>query len=492
MTGEHPSLTTDGLITGLTGVSPEVLTANQGAATTRDRATELARSAVNAAHDPEYIQNLEDFKNRSHQEIYQHAQQMQPGTMHASGEAWKLIGSGMQFATMALSSKVRTAAANGWEGTATAAMLAALDGYVSEMEAIQDVANGVGWRIVSAALAAEAVKAAVPAPPSSATSSSPTVPGLENPAILIGSEQAASDGHQEAVWAMANHYVPNYQPAGQGVPVFGAPTEPGNGANVPGTPGNSIPAGVSPQGVGEQPSTNAPEQTHQEDQPDNEDDVASPGDDSSAGDTNGGDSGDTSSSPAGDGDDSTTTAGTDTGTPAATATPGSPSSPSGPYGSGGSGVPGGSGTPIGPGTPGAQPGAGAPVAGRSMPGSPVGPGAVGVGPVAGAGARSTPGMGGMPGMGGAAGRRQGDQDGEHKGVPEWMINQRNTAELLGPREPTTPAVFGIDAGPIQDGEWEVVRRDDTEGQGGPAAFSADQPTQDDWSAASGERGEQAR
>ncbi|MFE3546999.1 hypothetical protein ACFXK0_28890 [Nocardia sp. NPDC059177] len=95
-------------------------------------------------------------------------------------------------------------------------------------------------------------------------------------------------------------------------------------------------------------------------------------------------------------------------------------------------------------------------------------------------------------MGGAAGRRQGDQDGEHKGVPEWMINQRNTAELLGPREPTTPAVFGIDAGPVEDCDWEVVRRNDAEEPSGPTAFSTDQSTQDDWSVESRERGEQAR
>jgi hypothetical protein len=100
-------------------------------------------------------------------------------------------------------------------------------------------------------------------------------------------------------------------------------------------------------------------------------------------------------------------------------------------------------------------------------------------------------MGGMPGMGGA-GRRQGDQDSEHKGVPEWMVNQRNTEELLGPRTPATPAVFGIDAGPIREGEWETVRREETAESAGPVAFAADQPAQDDWSAGPGERGEQRR
>ncbi|GEM31481.1 hypothetical protein NN3_24880 [Nocardia neocaledoniensis NBRC 108232] len=490
MTGE--GLTTDGIITALTGQTPEALAANQGAATTRQRAGELAQSAANAAHDPEYIRNMEDFKSRPHQEIYDHAQQMQPGVIHASAEAWKLIGSGMQFATMALSSKVRKSAESGWQGASADAMLSALDRYVSEMTGMQDVANGVGWRLESAALAAEAVKASVPPPTSGTSSSSQLVPGLENPAVLIGSTQAASDGHQEAVWAMANHYIPNYQPAGQGVPTFGAPTEPGDGVNVPGTLGNSGPSSGSPQSGGEPSPAGTPEPTSPGGQQGSEsagntDDVSS--NDSSDGGTDG-----AQESSSGADDDSTTAAGADTGGVAGTPNSGSPGVGGGVPGSANPGSSSGSGAPLGSGagSPGGQAGAGVPVAGRAVAGSPAVPGASGGAAAGGPGARAASGMGGMPGMAGGAGRRQGDQDSEHKGVPEWMINQRNTDELLGPRKPTTPAVFGIDAGPVRDGEWETVRRDAPEESVGPAAFAADQSTQDGWSAAPGERGERPR
>ncbi|WP_165610179.1 hypothetical protein [Nocardia salmonicida] len=498
MTGE--GLTTDGIIAGLTGQTPEVLAANQGAATTRQRAGELAQSAANAAHDPEYIRNMEDFKNRPHQEIYDHAQQMQPGVIHASAETWKLIGSGMQFATIALSSKVRKSAASGWEGASADAMLTALDRYVAEMTGMQEIANGVGWRLESAALAAQAVKASVPAPPSGTSSSSPTIPGLENPAVLVGSEQAASDSHQEAVWAMTNHYVPNYQPAGQGVPTFGAPTEPGDSANMPATLGNSGPSSGSPQSAGDQSPVGAPEQADRADEPSGEnaggnaDEGSSSGD--ANGDANGGGTSGTEESASSTDDGSTTAAGADTGAVAGTPSAGSPNSAGGVPGSGNpgsSGVSGAPGSQSGSGVPGGPSGAGVPIAGRAVAGSPAVPGSVGVGggSAGGAGARATPGMSGMPG-GASAGRRQGDQDGEHKGVPEWMINQRNTDELLGPREPATPAVFGIDAGPTREGEWETVRRDEGAESSGPAAFAADRPAQDDWSATPRERGEQPR
>ncbi|MGW6697268.1 hypothetical protein [Nocardia sp. NPDC055049] len=494
MTGE--GLTTDGIIAGLTGQTPEVLAANQGAATTRQRAGELAQSAANAAHDPEYIRNMEDFKNRPHQEIYDHAQQMQPGVIHASAETWKLIGSGMQFATIALSSKVRKSAASGWEGASADAMLTALDRYVGEMTGMQEIANGVGWRLESAALAAQAVKASVPVPPSGTSSSSPTIPGLENPAVLVGSEQAASDSHQEAVWAMTNHYVPNYQPAGQGVPTFGAPTEPGDSANVPGSLGNSGPSSGSPQSAGDQSPVGAPEQADQADEPSGENAGVNAGEGSSNGDANGGGTDGTEESASSTDEGSTTAAGADTGAVAGTPSAGSPNSAGGVPGSGNPGSSGGSGAPgsqAGSRVPGGQSGAGVPIAGRAVAGSPAVPGAVGVsgGSAGGAGARATPGMGGMPG-GAGAGRRQGDQDGEHKGIPEWMINQRNTDELLGPREPATPAVFGIDAGPTREGEWETVRRDEVVESSGPAAFATDRPAQDDWSATPRERGEQPR
>ncbi|MFC6010208.1 PPE domain-containing protein [Nocardia lasii] len=473
------------IIVSMTGQTPEVLAANQGAATTRKRAGELAQSATNADHDPAYIRDMEDFKGRPHQEIYDHAQQMQPGQMESTGESWRLIGTGMQFATMTLSGKVNKSAASGWAGQSADAMLAALGRYVGEMEAMADVANGVGYRISSAALAAEAVKASVPAPPAGTGPSVMFAPGLENPAVVIGSEQAANDLHQEAVWAMTNHYVPNYQPAGDGVPAFRAPTEAGEGATVPGAPGNSAPSTGSPQNTTGQPSSGTPEATSPAGQPTGENAVTDTGNSSPDGSTDDdNDDATETQEQAGAAGDDTTAAGADPGV-----TPGSPGTTSpnpvgGVPGSGQPGSPGGAGGQPGSGIPGGA--AGVPVAGRPVAGSPAVPGGAGLagGSGGGSGGRA---MTGMPGMAGAPGRRSGDQDNEHKGIPEWMINQRNTDELLGPREPTTPAVFGIDTGPIREGEWETVRRDTPEESAGPAAFATDQPAQGDWSSERDER-----
>ncbi|KAF0846011.1 PPE domain-containing protein [Nocardia caishijiensis] len=457
MTGDNPVLSGPAIVTGITGSTPEIVRAGQGAATTRQWASDLAQSAADGAHDPAYIQTMENFQGISHQEIYDHAQQMQPGTMHAAAEAWKLIGTGMQFATMNLGLKVRKSAAGGWAGASADAMLAALDRFVGEMTGMQDIANGVGWRIESAALAAEAVKAAVPPPPSGDKPAAPLIPGLENPAVLTNSAQSASDSHLEAVWAMTNHYVPNYDPAGQGVPTFGAPTEPGEGASIQGAPGNSVLSGDAAGdqssgtrlGVGDQPGADAGNQLvsdglESEEANDDPSSDGASGNEAGSAEDNGGSADDPSD------DSSTTAASTDPG--AVGSSSGSPNSVGGAPGSGQSGSPGGAGAS------GGQAGAGVPGAGRALPGTPVaGPvAAVAGGPTGGAGGRAYPGMAGMPGAG--AGRRQDDDE---RKTPDWLVDQRNTEELIGPREPTVPAVFGIDDGPVREGDWETLRRDES-------------------------------
>ncbi|MEU4600828.1 PPE domain-containing protein [Nocardia sp. NPDC023988] len=469
MTGENPALSGPAIVTGITGLAPEVLQASELAGTTRKWATGLAQSAANGAHDPAYIRNMENFQGISHQEIFDHAEQMQPGSMHAAAEAWKLIGTGMQFATMNLGLKVRKSVASGWEGASADAMLAALDRFVGEMTAMQDIVNGVGWRIESAALAAEAVKAAVPPPPSGDKPAAPFILGLENPAVLTSSAQSASDSHLEAVWAMTNHYVPNYDPAGQGVPTFGAPTEPGDGASIPGAPGNSNPTSGSPISTEDQ-SPGSGDQAGAGDEAAAGDQAPGVGDESDSGEYSAdeaGSSGDDDGSSGDQGSPSSTDEGSTTAASTApgatTTTPGSPNSAGG--------GPGSSHSPGGSGSPGGQPGAAVPGSGRALPGSPIaavvgaGPGGSGSG---GAGGRGYPGMAGMPGMG--AGRRQDDDE---RKTPEWLVNQRNADELLGPREPTVPAVFGIDSGPAREGEWETLRHNEND-------EAASSPSQGDW------------
>ncbi|MGY0501846.1 hypothetical protein ACWZHB_25455 [Nocardia sp. FBN12] len=386
--------------------------------------------------DPAYIQSgsWEVFEGLSHEDIYNAVQQMQPGVMQQFGDKWVAMFTEISGAVTGLMLQTGRASSS-LDGAFASAGEAAGRRFITEATDVYTVLSAVGHRVKAAAYGAEAVKVAVPAPVSSTegTNTGTSVPtSLTELAVPDGAAAIAREKESrrlEAIAAMNLTYKPTYGPAGENVPTFVAPTQPGDdtgtgggGSDNGGTTGgggNNTDAGTSGDTAEEttQPGTTT------------EDETTSAGtdtEDSSTDDSQGQDGTDPAS---------TTPAST---TPASTAPGTNPSGGSPGSGSPGSGSPG-SGSPGGGSNPGGNtPGAAAPVAGRPLAGAGQSLTAGGVSGAASAGRGMSPGMMGAPGA-----RGGGKDDEQEHQAPDYLRGVQ--PELLGAEQPTVPEAIGADA-----------------------------------------------
>ncbi|PSR62800.1 MULTISPECIES: WXG100 family type VII secretion target [Nocardia] len=421
----------DAVNSGDPTLDPKLVPKSNAAQFYRRSAADAAAASGNVDHDPDYIPAavMEPFRSLSHQAILAGVEQMKPGVMHQFAQGWKKIADATLFNNLALNAKVHKSVAAGWEGRAADALTAATRRFTDEMSEMHNVAQSVMSRIEAAAYGADVVKAQVP--PLPPPKPIPTVAGAESPKDAVGAVVAGSSEEQAAQWAMVNHYVPTYQPAGQQVPMFVPPKGPdeGGGVNPPGVSGRP-PGGDTGGNDGHQ----------------------SPGGDSRSGTGDG--SGGTDQQP---GSDATAAASNGPSAAAGGAQNPSPTTPAGvdstattPAGLGGAGGPGASGGlgghsgfggvgSRGGGGPSASGGPGRSVPGAPGTGSPLGqPGGLGR-PAAAAG------LPGMPGMGMPGAKGKGEEDKERKGNPDLLVHERNKFDLIGEPTPAVPPVFGADA-----------------------------------------------
>ncbi|WP_328657575.1 hypothetical protein [Nocardia salmonicida] len=390
--------------------------------------------------DPAYIQSgsWEVFEGHSHEDIYNAVQQMQPGVMQQFGDKWVAMFTEISGAVTGLMLQTGRASSS-LDGAFASAGEAAGRRFITEATDVYTVLSAVGHRVKAAAYGAEAVKVAVPAPVSSTegTNVGTSVPAsLTELAVPDGAAAIAREKENrrlEAIAAMNQTYKPTYGPAGENVPTFVAPTQPGtvgangqgaggggsnNGGTTSGDGGNSTDAGTS-EDPGTTEETTQPGTTTDDETTTAGTDTEDSGTDDSQGED--------STNPA-----STTPASTTPGTNPSGGSPGSGSPGSGSPGSGspGSGSPGGSN--LGGSTP------GAPVAGRPTAG------AVQSLTAAGASGAASAGRGMSPGMMGAPGARGGGKDDEQEHqAPDYLRGVQ--PELLGEERPTVPEAIGADA-----------------------------------------------
>ncbi|MEV0682992.1 hypothetical protein AB0I35_03900 [Nocardia sp. NPDC050378] len=390
--------------------------------------------------DPKYIADFEVFEGLSHQDIYDAVQKMQPGVMQQFGDKWVEMFTEISGAVTGL--MIQTArATSSLDGAFAAAGEAAGRRFITEVTDVYTVLSVVGHRVKAAAYGAEAVKIAVPEPVSS--SDSPVDVGTSMPVnvteLVLPDTGAAvarekEDRRLQAIAAMNSTYKPTYGPAGESVPAFVAPSQPGDGTGDPGSGGGgsnnggASGGGTGPGDAGDTATTEDPNQPG-----------ATTDDETSSAGTDDDDSSGTDDS---QGQNSTTNpASTDPSstTPSAT-TPGA--------GSPGTGSPGGSspggGSPGGGSPGGSTPGSGTPTPGGALAGR--GPVVAGQNPGAGgpSGSAGSSGRGMSPGMMGAPGARGGgkDDEDEHK-APDYLRGVQ--PELLGDEQHVVPQAIGADA-----------------------------------------------
>ncbi|MFJ2833956.1 MULTISPECIES: hypothetical protein [Nocardia] len=389
--------------------------------------------------DPKYIPEFEPFDGMSHEDIYNAVQQMQPGVMQQFGDQWVAMFTEISGAVTGL--MIQTArASSSLHGEFASAGEAAGRKFITEATDVYTVLSAVGHRVKAAAYGAEAVKVAVPAPVNATegsnvgTSVPATLAELSVPGSAAATEREKDDRRQQAIAAMKMTYMPTYGPAGENVPTFVAPTQPGTGGGTddPGTGGGGSNNGGTTGGGG----TTTDDGTTTGENPGTTEETTQPGtttDDDTT--TAGTDTDDSGGSDDSQGDDSSSTNPAST-TPAsttpATTTPGT--SPGG-GGSPGSGSPGGSSPGGATLTPGGS------VAGRAPAG--VGQNLAAAGLSGAAGAASA-GRGMSPGMMGAPGARGGGKDDEQEhSAPDYL--RRVQPELFGDDVPAVPGAIGADA-----------------------------------------------
>ncbi|MGV9611360.1 hypothetical protein [Nocardia xishanensis] len=406
----------------------------------RARRDDTELTDLGAGSDPDYVVNEEHFEGMTLEAMY--------AAVHGAAGQGGLDAAGLQtmratwfdcFSELANLSTFNTMGLNRifgnglWQGASATAAQNASQQYSAVANQIGRVFETMSQRLDSLAWAAEAVKIAVPAPPSSVVvvpdPDNPlesVLPGLINPEHADQLDNAREQARQAAIRALNSIYKETFPPAGSGVPTYatvpqiGANGDPGliNGGNPHGTDPTGAEQGPGGSGNPAGPDTTGPQ--------DSAPDPSTP----------------TATQPAGATPSDTTPAGVrppdglgngpgTTTTPAGVGNgPGAPGSP-GPTGPGRA--------EFNPGTPGANPRTGG-GPGSSLPGTPGAGTPAGGGNASGVSSAMRPGMGSAGPMAPGAGarRKDGEGEGEHyapdylRGVAsDWTEGLDTPVEVIG-------------------------------------------------------------
>lgn len=390
---------------------------------------------------PPHITGTDGYDHMSLADMQAAVSAMKPSVVQSASEAWKKIGSDLSTSVVAFNNAFGASvnAENGWVGQAASAAVAAVNNYAKQSSTLPIAATAVSLKLAEMRTGLEQTQALMPGLTQRPTLTNKTLP-VDGEMKL--DQYTNDEALEEARRVLRTVYSQVAVQSDNGVPFM--PTAPkivadgGGDQRVPGdgstggksdTGNTGTTAGTNQQAEPESPGSGSPSGT--EDQG-----TANPG--TTTGDT-------TPSST-----DSTTAASTtsptttSSGAPSTTtpSTPGTTSTT--PIGTTpGAGRNGGTGAPGSGrgGTTGSAPSPGRGTAGSPVAGSPAAAAAAGRSGAAGTGRG---GMSGMPGMG-APGAGKGQNDDEHKGVPDYLITQENGEILTGLGEiRTVPPVIGGD------------------------------------------------
>lgn len=349
-----------------------------------------------------------------------------------AGEAWSIAGrysdlsANWEAGVEVFGASIGKSIAGAWEGEAADAARDAIARYTRSAQELTTPLTDLGTRVWDAAQAIVDTKSRLPEP----VEEKPWWHKDSWPWVGTHRDGVIEDRQEEAQAVMNDHYVRPFLGLDGLIPVFPEPIDPTQPLDITGPPVlGSTTAGAPDGTVVSGPG--GPEATASGDPQPPE---ATPGE------TTTGDPGRTGPTAAPD-TDPTAPSGLDPTVPASAAPSTVPSSVSAP----GSPNPGISGTPGVPGTPVSD----TPTPGRGVPGT---PGTVGATPLA-TGSSTARGPSGAGPMGApTTGTRGGQRDEEsRRGLPDYLINQDNTTELLGETPKTVPGgVIGNNPGDDTD------------------------------------------
>lgn len=341
----------------------------------------------------------------------------QVATDPANGAATKYRESGTKWTTALeqFRQRMQVSIASAWEGDSATASVNAIRQYTSDADELTPAFTTMSDQVTAAAAAAVKTKSALPGE---------VDPGFLdsmpwNKAVVRGQREDAEDDARDV---MGNQYVLPFAGTDSAIPVLPRPANPTQTTEDPG--GSTVTDNTNGDGnqLGTNGGTQQAQATDTEDAAEQSPTESSPTEDQS------------SATPTStEEDDSTDAAGTtDPGTespstsPAATspATTNQPTGLGSGTGGGGSGISGGTGGSPGTGSP------AAPKSGTALPGGLATSAPAAAGAAANAASAGSRGMAGMPGMMGAGAGRGKDDESEHK-IPDYLITEANTSELIG-------------------------------------------------------------
>ncbi|MEV6359916.1 hypothetical protein [Nocardia asteroides] len=355
---------------------------------------------------------------------------MKPGTVSSASEVWSAISTDLSttLQTFNKAFEAVTTGPDGWGGEAATAAVTAVGNYVQQSGALPAAALAVSLKLAEMKTGLEQTQALMPGLTERPTLTGKTLPADGEMKLGDYTETEATD---EARRILRTVYGQVAVQSDSGVPFM--PTAPkvvgdGGDPQIPGGGGSS----QRPSGGGTDETTGTDEQTT----PETAAGEQSPQDTGGGNDATTSDDGSTSeesTDPSSTDDTAAATTTSPTTANPATTQPGTPTgtNPSNP------GT-----TPFGAGPGGSSPGgstsggrggttAGTPTPGRAAPSTPgvANPAAAAARSVGGATGRA--GMSGMPGMGMPGAGRGGQNDDEHRGVPDYLITQENGEILTG-------------------------------------------------------------
>ncbi|PXX68900.1 hypothetical protein DFR70_102586 [Nocardia tenerifensis] len=171
-------------------------------------------------NDPPYAPTVEVFDNMTHPEIHERVQLLKPAVLTGGQQAWGDAAAGLADAVAQAHIEIRAAIADGWRGSAAQRAAEAVQGFELAGQDLADVLAVVSQRLGQAGDAAEALRAAVPAPSAKAPDLGAALLDPTQATSNIADQKSAEHTRQDVVRAMNDIYAGVFIPTGTDVPAF--------------------------------------------------------------------------------------------------------------------------------------------------------------------------------------------------------------------------------------------------------------------------------
>jgi len=179
-----------------------------------------AERGTHTRTDPTYAPNPEVFDGLDHDEIFRNVQALDPSLLTAGAQSWQATATGLTDSVSQAHTEIRGAIADGWRGAASSTAAAAVAAFELHGQQLADVMGVVSQRLVRAAEAAEALRAAVGTPSDAQPDLAAALLDPTQATANIDSQKNVEGERLDVVRAMDTIYTTAFLGTGVDVPAF--------------------------------------------------------------------------------------------------------------------------------------------------------------------------------------------------------------------------------------------------------------------------------